>query len=300
MYNAELYIEKCIQSVLNNDFDNYELLLIDDGSKDSSYEVIRKYESDKVRIFQHENQGVGFTRNFGIRKASGDHIIFIDSDDYVDKDYLKKLFLGIGDDEIAISGLRYVDLQGKVTNTRTIDNNAWGKYRLPLTAGKIFKRKFLSENALFYPDYHMGEDVFFNTLAYSKTSKISMIEYVGYNCLQNPDSITHSFSRAYDMLPMLKKLNEEISQSPYLEKNYTNFFFRKTIIHNVLLQRKSTTLTEQKKMLREGLDWAITLDKKIFIFLSEETVPINLFVNTILLFYKLGLTSLILWIIKKF
>lgn len=81
IYNAEKYIEDCLTSILPEMDDEIELLLIDDGSTDSSYNVIRRYEKSNIRILHHENHGVSYTRNRGIAEAAGTYIMFVDADD---------------------------------------------------------------------------------------------------------------------------------------------------------------------------------------------------------------------------
>ena len=81
IYNAEKYIEECLASILPEMDDEIELLLIDDGSTDSSYNVIQRYEKSNIRILHHENHGVSYTRNRGIAEAAGTYIMFVDADD---------------------------------------------------------------------------------------------------------------------------------------------------------------------------------------------------------------------------
>lgn len=93
IYNVENYIKECIDSILNQSYTNFELLLIDDGSIDSSFNICKEYESidKKVKVYHKINGGVSSARNMGIEKAKGEWITFIDSDDYIGHDYLSKL-----------------------------------------------------------------------------------------------------------------------------------------------------------------------------------------------------------------
>ena len=93
VYQTERYLPRCIDSILTQSFRDFELLLIDDGSKDSSGKICDRYvcRDSRVRVFHKENSGVSDTRNFGLDHAKGDHIAFVDSDDYIGQDYLKIL-----------------------------------------------------------------------------------------------------------------------------------------------------------------------------------------------------------------
>lgn len=84
MYNAELYIDRCIQSVLNQTYKNVEIVVVDDGSKDSSLEIVKKlYHSNGIKLIQKTNGGVSSARNVGMLEATGEYIFFLDSDDFL-------------------------------------------------------------------------------------------------------------------------------------------------------------------------------------------------------------------------
>ena len=91
VYNSEKYISKCLDSVLNQTYKNIEILVINDGSKDNSIDILREYEKkdDRIVVIDKENEGVAKTRNQGIKKATGDYIMFIDNDDFIDEDYVE-------------------------------------------------------------------------------------------------------------------------------------------------------------------------------------------------------------------
>ena len=94
VYNNEQYIEKCIQSVLNQTFENFEVIVINDGSTDKSGEILEKLnrEDSRIILIEQKNQGVAVARNRGMNKATGKYISFIDSDDYVSNDYIEYLY----------------------------------------------------------------------------------------------------------------------------------------------------------------------------------------------------------------
>ena len=93
VYNAEKYLEKCIESVLAQTYPNWELILVDDGSKDGSADIVDGYAARDTRIMaiHQENAGPGMARNKGIRVAHGEYIVFLDSDDVIKPDYFEKL-----------------------------------------------------------------------------------------------------------------------------------------------------------------------------------------------------------------
>ena len=92
VYNNEQYIEKCIQSVLNQTFENFEVIVINDGSTDKSGEILEKLnrEDSRIILIEQKNQGVAVARNRGMNKATGKYITFVDGDDYLKNDYIEK------------------------------------------------------------------------------------------------------------------------------------------------------------------------------------------------------------------
>lgn len=91
LYNEEKYIKDAINSILEQDYSNYEIIVIDDGSTDNSYNIVNNIKDKRIKLFRFKkNKGVGEARNLGIKKASGDYLAFLDADDYWEKDKLKK------------------------------------------------------------------------------------------------------------------------------------------------------------------------------------------------------------------
>lgn len=91
VYNASSSIQKCVESILNQEYENWELILVDDGSTDNSYEIIKRYSKNdnRIKAYHKDNSGPGLTRNYALKKITGDYILFVDSDDYISKNYLK-------------------------------------------------------------------------------------------------------------------------------------------------------------------------------------------------------------------
>ncbi|MBP3841519.1 MAG: glycosyltransferase [Bacilli bacterium] len=100
IYNAEKYLKKCIDSLVNQTKKEIEIILINDGSTDSSERIIKEYKDERIKYFKNKNQGIGKTRNFGIEKATGKYLLFVDSDDYLDKNACEKLYNKIENDSL--------------------------------------------------------------------------------------------------------------------------------------------------------------------------------------------------------
>ncbi len=114
IYNAEDYVSRCIESVQAQTYNNWQMILVDDGSKDKSLEICQKYADadDRISVIHQENAGPGIARNTGIAKASGNYVVFIDSDDYIEKDYFQ--LLSKHDEDVVFINVRDVDEDGRV------------------------------------------------------------------------------------------------------------------------------------------------------------------------------------------
>lgn len=114
VYNAENYVGRCIESVQAQTYNNWQMILVDDGSKDKSLEICQKYADvdNRISVIHQENAGPGIARNTGIAKASGNYVVFIDSDYYIEKDYFQ--LLSKHDEDVVFINVRDVDEDGRV------------------------------------------------------------------------------------------------------------------------------------------------------------------------------------------
>ena len=95
VYNVEKYLDKCLDSIVNQTFNNYEIIIINDGAPDNSEAIIKKYLKkypQKIKYYKKENGGLSDARNMGILKSSGKYLMFVDSDDYIAEDMIEKLY----------------------------------------------------------------------------------------------------------------------------------------------------------------------------------------------------------------
>ena len=198
VYNAERYIEQCIYSVLNQTFNDYELILIDDGSKDGSLGLCEKLrEADsRIIIYSQKNKGVSTARNKGIELAQGDWISFLDSDDYFSQDYLSESYNSIvnSDIDFLIQGFTRFNENGTLENNIRVESDdivsAKDYYQIfeiqkftnkgnPFS--KLFKTDIIKNNNITFPiDLTLGEDLCFNLLYLSCSSKVKFEKKYNY------------------------------------------------------------------------------------------------------------------------
>ena len=231
-YNVEKEIDICINSLLKQTYSNFELILIDDGSKDNTLRKLYEYkEKDyRIKVISQKNLGPSVVRNKGIEMACGDYIAFCDSDDYVGKKYLQHLYEKTkGECDLVISGFNYVSVNGTVTTMHVIDFSCdaqtyFEKYyvtsisnRLIFGAiNKLFKRKMLIEQGIrFDSKIKIREDglFVFDYLRHCKTFEgvdVAEYYYVQHEInstliskLNNDEQFINA--RFYKMMKSLKK-----------------------------------------------------------------------------------------------
>lgn len=210
-FNCEKTILNCLNSIKIDNGINYEILLIDDGSTDKTLEVINKLIDDKIKVFHNQNHGVSYTRNFGIDKSNGEYLVFIDSDDSVEKDYIKYLYDGIKHSDFSICNFSYVEDNHRYVNeTKNLKENLnidefkkqfmyYFEYELINPPwNKIFKKEIIVKNGIkFNEKINLGEDLLFN-LEYLK--KIKTINYVNiplYNYYVGKYTLSTKFRKDY-------------------------------------------------------------------------------------------------------
>ena len=123
VYNAERYVGKCIESVQAQTYMDWQMILVDDGSMDKSLEVCQRYanQENRISVIHQENAGPGIARNTGIAKATGDYVVFIDSDDYIEKDYFS--LLSKHEEDVVFINVQNVDESGRVVRRDFMSNN---------------------------------------------------------------------------------------------------------------------------------------------------------------------------------
>ncbi|MDU1975285.1 MAG: glycosyltransferase [Streptococcus parasanguinis] len=192
VYNVEKYIDRCLKSIISQNYDDLEIIVIDNGSTDSSGIICDTYASEysNISVYHIENHGVGSARNFGLSKARGEFIYFVDSDDYL----VGNLFADFADK--LVSDLDLVvfcyynsfeeDLTEKSRTEKSLpfkgnyDKDGFIKIfkelflsdMLYTVWNKIYRREFLLENNLSFEQYELGEDVRFNLNVYRNVNRI--------------------------------------------------------------------------------------------------------------------------------
>ena len=238
VYNCEKYLEQCINSILQQSYKDFELILLNDGSSDSSLEICRKYSDldNRIVLINQENIGVSNTRKKGITLARGNYICFIDSDDYIDKEYLNVLFQNINEQSIDIVCCNSINFGDKskepiniecdeiIKNKERLYSDYFSRYRYTCTLwGKLIDKRILED--LTFPNMRYAEDTFLMLKIFNRVECIKIIKYSGYNYRIQSQSATSTIRESLKLMDILKrdKLAFEIC------KNYNEILFNKAI-----------------------------------------------------------------------
>lgn len=206
-YNVEKYIARSIETVLAQTYTDFELLVIIDGSPDSSKQIAEKYaqKDNRIKVYEKPNGGLSDARNYGLERATGEYIYFMDSDDWIEPDLLADNLKIIEDEKLDLVIFGYIqddeNKDGEVVNSKTVvpENKTFRKSDGSLTVdehllgllgyawNKIYRKSFLDKHNLrFEKGTSLVEDILFNTQVYIKTDRLRTIDKAYYHYLNRP------------------------------------------------------------------------------------------------------------------
>ena len=271
IYNAEKYIARCLDSILMQAKENLELILIDDGSTDRSEEIIKtylgKYKSS-IKYIKKSNDGVANTRNVGLEKATGDYIIFVDSDDYIDKNLFKNLELYMEQNIDIIKYKAIIEteeeetigqLEGPIFDVTT-GEEAFSKLcfvdeMVDALWVYAYKRELITKNKLKFVKDADHEDFGLIPLLILKANTFISTNIQGYHYVQSKNSVTRNdnysktVKKVFDTLIQYDNMVKQIESYKISEKAQEDvkIFYTNSIILRVNhLQKK-----ERKKFIKE-------------------------------------------------
>lgn len=194
-YNAERYLERCLESILQQSYRGLEVIVIDDGSTDDTPAIISHFahKDGRLRHIRQDNTGVATARNKGIGLANGEYLMFVDADDYLDKDCLETYVSSLGDEgfDLVCGGFRRPDEGGKISSTVSLDpEGQWSPYYVEAVWAKLYRTDFIRREKLEFLHVAIGEDLFFTIPSVGLARSIKVISYVGYNYFINKQSVT--------------------------------------------------------------------------------------------------------------
>lgn len=233
IYKVEKYLEKCIDSIINQDYKNLEIILVDDGSPDRCHQICDEYaqKDSRIKVIHKENGGLSDARNAGIKVATGEYIAFIDSDDYVTENYISTLLYTIKKYDADISACNYIKLYEGLgiekvepkTNEDLVMTNIEAMkdlFTLPSNSdvvawNKLYKTSLFTQNNIEFPKGKLHEDNFTTYKLYYYSNKVVFTNVPCYYYLQRKDSIMgKKFNiKRLDILLALKETEEFVKEN---------------------------------------------------------------------------------------
>lgn len=235
IYNVENYLEKCIKSLLNQDIDDYEIILVNDGSKDNSVNICNKFvdKYDNIRLLNKENGGLSSARNYGLNKAKGKYVFFVDADDYIEDNCLGKIYSILEENELDILQINYREVIDNEKSNNKInysdENNIitgkeWIKTRkiIPMIWTYIYNREFLLNNQLIFKEGIYHEDAEFTPRALMAANRTMFKDICVYFYIIRNGSIMRSknIKKSLDLIVIgkeIKKIKDSVNENELLK-----------------------------------------------------------------------------------
>lgn len=245
VYNVEKFIERCVYSLLNQDYRNFEIILVDDGSPDDSPALLDnlKKKDSRIVVIHKCNGGVSSARNAGLEVAKGSYVLFVDGDDWVEPDYISWFYrlIKIYNCDIAMSKRHFSDRQKKslrkeyiISAEKAIQWIYLGNVFMAVW-NKIYKKSFLLEHSIAFDEtIWYGEGMLFNIDCLQYTDKVAIGEKSVYHQTSNPNSAMRKFS---------------------LESNFCGI--RSLEIQKDHWRKKSSSILRAWKYHRYAFNWSI-------------------------------------------
>lgn len=294
VFNEEMLIERCVDSILKQTYKNFELIIVNDGSTDGTLEKIKKYNDNRIKIYSQKNQGAGQARNKGLEEATGDFICFVDSDDTINKNFLEIMSKLLKEKQAQIVACSYSRNTHKIYELKK--QEAF-KYlielpeKIPMSVcGKLFRKETIKE--IYFDKSNHFEDIKFAIEAFLKSDKAVYIEEKLYNyirknesrssyfksndrmkaCFENKELVSRYFPELVDSFITYSLFNSiAISNRMILNNEYDNELLE-DIQHTVRENIKSVKNSDYntlKKLQIYVFDLNFRMYKKIYCFLKK-------------------------------
>lgn len=274
VYNAEKTLPRCLDSLLAQSYDNFELICVDDGSKDASLSICNEYalRDSRIRVFHQENAGPSCARNFGMNHANGAYINFVDSDDYVEKNYLEHLYRGMNDNgvDVAVSSIRHENEDGierglprrfpeHVAEIEEILRPYCDTFQ-PYVCCKLYRRNALIRSdgtpIRFQEDIHIGEDLLFWVEVIHRNGRAWISSAQNYHCIFHSASLynTRDYEKSYEDYLAARRIEAILSDYPSLSKRHAERSVD-TAIHALSFDRNDERTEELIAYILEDKHW---------------------------------------------
>lgn len=268
VYNVEKYIAKCLDSVIYPELSGYyEIIIVNDGSTDSSPEICRDYSArfpDLIRVITTENGGLGAARDVGIDAASGERLLFLDSDDYLSANALPEMFEYLDKDfDILFFDIRSVNEDGrllkyingcKIEGEFTLESFPELLFEMPSAWNKIYRRTLFTEHGIYYPGRVWYEDMYVTPRLYTIAGKMLSVHKPWHNYLQRAGSITNNANTArnLEIIPAVNSMLDAFRAAGLYDKYFEQLEFS-AFHHEVITSIARVNLADRKSGVQDKL-----------------------------------------------
>lgn len=270
-YNRDKYIKKCIDSILNQTLSDIELILVDDGSTDNTSNIVSTYNDPRLKYFKRENHGIGASRNFGIDKSSGEYILFVDSDDFIESNALERMYNEAVSKEldIVVSDFYNIYLNGKkeeiklndFEKTKLIDNP---NLLIDINLGpcnKLYKKELFDDKTMHFPEDIKYEDMPLVAKLLKKARSIGHInEPLCYFLMDNISETTVRDERLFDIFKSLTMTIDAFKEYEYQDA-IKELVISKLCNYNIQ-QRYQKNRKTRYKFINESFIFMKSIDPK--------------------------------------
>ena len=252
IYNVEIFLEKCIKSIISQTYKNIEVILVDDGSHDNSSIICDKYKTidKRIKVIHKQNGGLSDARNAGIKIATGDFILFVDSDDFVENNFVEIMINELNDEIDLVMCGKYINYSNgnvkeicpkekmiKSVEETIIYINSFNEINMSMW-GKLFRTDIAKKNL--FPFGKTSEDCFVISKYIGESTKCCIINKPLYHYYQNINSISHRMKINFDFI------EGQLEQKKYIEEKFPNltcvantiYAFSFLTIFNMIIGRK--------------------------------------------------------------
>lgn len=246
VYNAEKYLKKCLDSLVNQTKKELEFILINDGSTDKSEEIIKTYKDKRIKYFKHKNQGIGKTRNLGIEKSSGKYIMFLDSDDYFSNDACEILYKEAEKEKADLIVFDYYRVEkGNLNEVKIESFNAANikddpNLLLKVNLGpcnKIYKSDLIKNNDIKFEENLKYEDTLFVVKAiYNAKKIIKLNRFLHYYMIHEKSETTVRDERVFDILKIVDKIRNYLKNDELIKDSVDKLTVK--ILTNYTIQQR--------------------------------------------------------------
>lgn len=220
VYNVQQYLERCLNTVVNQTLKDIEIIIVNDDSKDDSLQICEKYQNkdSRIQVYSKKNEGLSLTRNYGLQFAKGEYVAFLDSDDYIDLNFYEELYKSAkeNDADAVFTNLKVHLFNGEII--KKDENPFSGNNILPIAVIKnmlnvfdektyknnymgmcvwrsIYKSQNIKDNNITFLSerLYLSEDILFNIDFLTHSKKVNFIDSTYYYYCQNNNSLTHSY-----------------------------------------------------------------------------------------------------------